>query len=133
MDFWSFRNRKMFKGKGHLALITPRAERGRAMTHAHRLAVLLILAILVPSGTAFASSGGAAIAPPQNPRGFDNRAVVYTSFSRTLRRGETGQDVKTLQTWLSELGYRVRQNGHFGASTQRAVKQFQSAHGLSPA
>jgi peptidoglycan hydrolase-like protein with peptidoglycan-binding domain len=73
------------------------------------------------------------MAPPQNPRGYDNGAVVYSAFSRTLRRGEIGEDVKTLQTWLSEIGYSVRQSGHFDSRTQHAVRMFQRARRLRPA
>jgi murein DD-endopeptidase MepM/ murein hydrolase activator NlpD len=58
---------------------------------------------------------------------------VYSSFSRTLRKGESGQDVKTLQTWLSEVGFAVSETGYFGSMTQQAVRRFQRAHALIPA
>jgi peptidoglycan hydrolase-like protein with peptidoglycan-binding domain len=103
------------------------------MTALRRLTVLCALALLATSGGAWASSGGAGIAPPQRPRGFDTAAVVYSTFSRTLRRGQTGQDVKTLQTWLTEVGYPVPQTGYFGGMTQSAVKSFQRSHSLRPA
>jgi peptidoglycan hydrolase-like protein with peptidoglycan-binding domain len=91
-------------------------------------------ALIAPTGVALASSGGAGLTPPpQNPRGYDARAVVYTSFARVLRKGMRGQDIKTLQTWLSELGFPVSQTGYFGAATKAAVKQFQRSHHLSPA
>ena len=81
-----------------------------------------------------ASSGGASLVPPpQNPRGFDSNAVVYNTFTRTLRYGEKGQDVKTLQTWLTELGYPVSQTGYFGPATKAAVTGYQLAHHLRPA
>jgi peptidoglycan hydrolase-like protein with peptidoglycan-binding domain len=95
--------------------------------------VLVALGLLGPSATALASSGGSGIAPPQSPKGFDTAAVVYSSFSRTLRKGESGQDVKTLQTWLSELGYRVSQTGYFGSVTQQQVRRYQRARRLRPA
>lgn len=88
---------------------------------------------LVLAGPSAADSGGAGIAPVQHPRGLDSAAVAYSAFARTLRRGETGQDVKTLQTWLSEVGYRVSQTGYFGSATQGAVQRFQRAHSLRPA
>jgi peptidoglycan hydrolase-like protein with peptidoglycan-binding domain len=103
------------------------------MTRSGRLLVLLALCLLVPAATAAAASGGAGIAPTQKPRGFDSAAVVYSTFSRTLRKGESGQDVKTLQTWLSEVGFRVSETGYFGNMTQAAVKRFQRANGLIPA
>ena len=102
------------------------------MAFIRRLAILAVC-VLVPSGTAAASSsGGAAIVPPQSPRGFDTHAVVYSAFSRTLRRGNRGQDVKTLQTWLSELGYSVGESGYFDTATRRMVQRFQRAHHLRP-
>jgi peptidoglycan hydrolase-like protein with peptidoglycan-binding domain len=103
------------------------------MRRSSRLFVLLALLVLVPASGAVASSGGAAIAPPQHPRGFDSQAVVYSTFSRTLRLGESGQDVKTLQTWLSDVGYPVPQTGYFGSMTRAAVVRFQRAHNLRPA
>jgi peptidoglycan hydrolase-like protein with peptidoglycan-binding domain len=103
------------------------------MARVRRLTILLVLGLLAPSGTAWGASGGVGIAPPQSPRGFDTSAVVYSTFTRTLRRGQTGQDVKTLQTWLTELGYSVSQTGYFGPTTQQAVRGFQQGHGLWPA
>jgi peptidoglycan hydrolase-like protein with peptidoglycan-binding domain len=105
------------------------------MKRAHHVLLGTVLAaLLMPSGNALASSGGAAfVVAPQNPRGYDAKAVVYTSFARVLRKGMRGQDVKTLQTWLSELGFPVSQTGYFGPATKAAVKQFQRSHKLRPA
>ncbi len=105
------------------------------MKRTRRLILLTVLAaLLAPAGSALASSGGSAfVVAPQNPRGYDAKAVVYTSFARVLRKGMRGQDVKTLQTWLSELGFPVSQTGYFGAATKAAVKQFQQSHRLRPA
>jgi peptidoglycan hydrolase-like protein with peptidoglycan-binding domain len=94
---------------------------------------MLVVALLLPATNALANSGGAGIAPPQHPRGFDSSAVVYSTFGRTLRRGQTGQDVKTLQTWLTETGYRVPETGYFGSMTKSAVRRFQRANRLAPA
>ncbi|MFL5829398.1 MAG: peptidoglycan-binding protein [Solirubrobacteraceae bacterium] len=99
-----------------------------------RLTALAALLALAPSSAAVASSGGASLVPPpQNPRGFDTNAVVYNTFTRTLRYGEKGQDIKTLQTWLTELGYPVSQTGYFGSATKAAVTSYQIAHHLRPA
>jgi murein DD-endopeptidase MepM/ murein hydrolase activator NlpD len=87
--------------------------------------------MLMPAAAAQASSGGAGVVRPQSPRGFDNAAVSYSTFTRTLRRGDTGQDVKTLQTWLSEVGYSVPTIGTFGPLTERMVKRFQRANKLN--
>jgi peptidoglycan hydrolase-like protein with peptidoglycan-binding domain len=102
------------------------------MRTASRLTALLALAMFVPAAVASAASGGAGIAP-QSPRGFDSSAVVYSSFTRTLRKGDRGEDVKTLQTWLSEVGYAVPATGYFGPMTKQSVTQFQLANQLSPA
>ncbi|MFZ0089230.1 MAG: peptidoglycan-binding domain-containing protein [Solirubrobacteraceae bacterium] len=56
-----------------------------------------------------------------------------TVFARTLRRGQLGPDVKTLQTWLSQVGYAVPVTGFFDAATKSAVRRFQVAHRLYPA
>jgi peptidoglycan hydrolase-like protein with peptidoglycan-binding domain len=102
------------------------------MRRSVRLAALLALTTLVPSGAASAATGGVGIAP-QNPKGLDKSAVSYSTFTRTLRVGERGEDVKTLQTWLSEVGYVVPETGYFGTATKQAVKNFQLANHLSPA
>ncbi len=47
--------------------------------------------------------------------------------------GQSGADIKTLQTWLADLGYRVPATGYFGAATKSVVRQFQLAHQLYPA
>ena len=48
-------------------------------------------------------------------------------FARTLRMGCHGNDVTTLQTWLSDVGYVVPVTGRFDAVTKQAVKRFQLA------
>ena len=50
----------------------------------------------------------------------------------TLRKGNRGEDVKLLQTTLNEQGYSCGNvDGIFGKNTQKAVKEFQKAKGLS--
>ncbi len=96
-------------------------------------AIALVILLMIPAGPAMGSSGGAGFIPVQHPRGFDSAAVPYATFTRTLRVGDSGQDVKTLQTWLSEVGFGVAQTGYFGSQTQSAVRSFQRAHALRPA
>lgn len=48
-----------------------------------------------------------------------------------LRTGSRGEDVKTLQARLQDLGYYTGEtDGQFGAGTQTAVIEFQRANGL---
>lgn len=108
-----------------------------------RLRVTLILAAAVIAtagwpGAASADkvwhrhSGGAGLVPEHAPRG-KARVHAHTSsvFNRLLRAGDRGNDVKTLQTWLTEVGYPVPGTGYFGSHTLAAVKSFQRAHHLS--
>ena len=48
-----------------------------------------------------------------------------------LKKGSTGDQVKTLQTMLKELGYYTRQiDGDFGDYTKKAVQAYQKSQGL---
>ena len=52
---------------------------------------------------------------------------------RTLRRGDSGEDVRALQAALIRLGFdcgRWGADGDFGADTARALREFQRANGL---
>ena len=50
----------------------------------------------------------------------------------TLRRGDKSAQVMVMQQYLMELGYLSTQpDGQFGAGTERAVKLFQEANGLT--
>lgn len=49
----------------------------------------------------------------------------------TLRVGDRGSAVVTLQKNLNLVGYSLTADGIFGSGTETAVKNFQSAHGLS--
>jgi peptidoglycan hydrolase-like protein with peptidoglycan-binding domain len=54
-------------------------------------------------------------------------------FARTLRKGQSGGDIKRLQRWLSTVGYKVPMTGYFGSMTKTAVQHFQAANQLYPA
>lgn len=75
-----------------------------------------------------AVSGGALVLK-HTPRGIE-RAHVAQAFSRILRDGEEGSDVKQLQSWLNYLGYRVAASGVFGSITLGAVRRFQASRHL---
>jgi peptidoglycan hydrolase-like protein with peptidoglycan-binding domain len=97
------------------------------------LALTLVAgAVLAAPSAALASSGGAGLVPPQAPRGLVHARAATQVFSRTLRKGARGDDVSTLQTWLSDLGYTVPVTGYFGSMTQAQAKTFQSDHNLHP-
>ena len=101
-----------------------------------RLMLVAALAVLGAAGTAAAAGtgmvGGAGLVGSGNPTGIvDPEAKAV--FSRTLRMGCRGNDVTTLQTWLSDVGYAVPVTGRFDAVTKLAVKRFQLARHLAPA
>jgi len=48
----------------------------------------------------------------------------------TLRRGDTGPEVRYLQELLTNAGYAVATDGSFGAATEAAVRAFQAENGL---
>jgi peptidoglycan hydrolase-like protein with peptidoglycan-binding domain len=104
------------------------------MGHIGKLAGLLAVALVVPASNAGASpaSGGAAMVKPRPVHSIVTASASNAVFTRTLHKGESGADVKTLQTWLSDVGYGVPATGFFGSMTKAAVMQFQSAMSLSP-
>ena len=58
-------------------------------------------------------------------------AGSYTIPTRTLRKGYQGDDVKSVQSRLKELGYYTGSvDGKYGSGTMAAVKVFQSNNGL---
>lgn len=50
---------------------------------------------------------------------------------KTIKKGSTGQDVKTLQSYLKQLGYAIDVDGSFGNNTRNVVIRFQTDHNLS--
>ena len=101
-----------------------------------RLMLVAALAVLGAAGTAAAAGtgmvGGAGLVGSGNPTGIVNPEAKAV-FSRTLRMGCHGNDVTTLQTWLSDVGDAVPVTGSFDAVTKLAVKRFQLARHLAPA
>jgi peptidoglycan hydrolase-like protein with peptidoglycan-binding domain len=108
------------------------SDGGRGMIRLHLFLTLAAAAVLAAPSAALASSGGAGLVPPQAPRGLVHARAATQVFTRTLRKGDRGDDVGTLQTWLSDLGYTVPVTGYFGSMTQARAKSFQSEHNLHP-
>ncbi len=79
------------------------------------------------------SSGGVGLVGPAPTHGIIKAHGASSVFTRVLRMGNSGDDVTTLQTWLSDLGYAVVPSGQFDFSTQQAVRLFQNARHLYPA
>ena len=100
------------------------------------VAALFGLALVAPGSSAFAAapaSGGAAMVKPQPTHGMVRASAATAVFTRTLRKGQSGADVKTLQTWLTDVGYTVPSTGYFGSMTRAAVIKFKRSESLRPA
>jgi peptidoglycan hydrolase-like protein with peptidoglycan-binding domain len=94
---------------------------------------VVLVGVLWCCSSAVASSGGTGVTVRRPSRHIVARKSSATVFSHTLRKGQSGADIKTLQTWLSEVGYKVPDTGYFGDITKAAVRRFQLAHRLFPA
>jgi peptidoglycan hydrolase-like protein with peptidoglycan-binding domain len=97
------------------------------------LSCLAALGLLGVVAAATASTGGGTgLVSAGAPTGIvdpDAKAV----FGRTLRVGDRGVDVTTLQSWLSDVGYVIPVTGSFDVVTKVAVARFQVAKRLAPA
>ena len=59
------------------------------------------------------------------------QAVLYSTQYRPLRYGSSGEDVKTLQTRLTDLGYyKGKISGNYLEGTRSAVRKFQEKNNL---
>ncbi|WP_238596518.1 peptidoglycan-binding domain-containing protein [Abditibacterium utsteinense] len=56
-------------------------------------------------------------------------AQTWESLVVPLRRGSRGSMVRTFQMLLNQNGYRVKQDGVFGAATEKAVRNYQKKQG----
>ena len=73
---------------------------------------------------------GSTVAPPSNNDKENSSGSAIPT--RTLRKGAQGDDVKSVQKRLKELGYYTGSvDGNYGTGSMNAVKAFQSKHGLT--
>ena len=71
-----------------------------------------------------------AVTPTPEPEDEATSAPAESAY-KTLRKGDQGPDVVTLQVALAELGYlTTASDGIYGTGTQTAVKAFQADNGL---
>ena len=105
------------------------------------LAVLSAVSLAIGAGSAVAGrdgssgssgTGGSGLVAPTAPHGIVSGSARGGVFTRTLHHGNRGEDVKTLQTWLDDIGQRVPETGYFGSMTVAAVKRFQRSATLRP-
>jgi Putative peptidoglycan binding domain len=103
-------------------------------------AIAIILAILAATGV-FSSNAAAPPTssntnpPPTHPRSVSTATGTTPAVvapTQALKPGDTGTQVKLLQKALTALGYSPgKADGDYGPSTVAAVKQFQTAKGLT--
>ena len=78
-----------------------------------------------------AGSSGGSSSGSTGSTGSTGSSSVPSILTRTLRRGYTGEDVKTVQNRLKELGYHTSAvDGVYGLGTMSSVTDFQKRHGL---
>jgi len=59
-------------------------------------------------------------------------AMPMTAFAfNTLKIGSTGENVKTVQQILKNLGYSITVDGKYGENTAKCVKKYQEKNGLT--
>ena len=62
---------------------------------------------------------------PDNP---DDAATHHSLGDRIpVKRGMSGHDIRVLQDFLTQAGFKVGIDGEFGATTEKAVKKFETA------
>jgi peptidoglycan hydrolase-like protein with peptidoglycan-binding domain len=54
------------------------------------------------------------------------------AIPRTLRLGDSGQEVKVLQMKLNKVGANLLVDGQFGPRTDQAVRTFQTVKNITP-
>ncbi|HMV65980.1 MAG TPA: peptidoglycan-binding protein [Myxococcota bacterium] len=98
-------------------------------------------AIVKPPGPGSAPSSGPKVEPPKpsdveppaptTAKPPDKQAPSIQLDSKTYSYGAEGDGVKTLQRALVQAGFPMPVDGEFGPKTDKAVRDFQAAHGLT--
>jgi len=116
----------------------------RALLVAAILVIVLFVAVLAAAGVF--SSGSPKVTPPlpttpltvaappsSTPLTTTASTTTPTSTpTTTLKPGDSGSEVTTLQNELTSLGYSPgKADGTYGPATEQAVKNFQTAKGLA--
>ncbi|MDO5378820.1 MAG: peptidoglycan-binding protein [Clostridia bacterium] len=79
-----------------------------------------------------AAIAAASVAVSATPEPVTDVSLAQPGTLSTLRKGSTGSEVLVLQQYLQSLGYlSTEPDGQFGSGTERAVKLFQEANGLT--
>src|SRR6185369_2308107 len=82
---------------------------------------------ILPPDSAYQSGGGgkkkSSAAPANTPQA--------PTTSRTMKVGESGEDVRYAQYAMNLLGFKVPQDGQYGPETEAAVKQVQERLGVA--
>jgi len=111
---------------------------------AHRRTLVLIIALAASAAVLLGAANGARAATREDPGGATTGSGTASSGTgttsgstgtgtgtRTLRRGMSGSDVRTLQRQLKTLGYGLAADGQYGVRTVRSVKRYERKRGLA--
>ena len=83
-------------------------------------------------GTQRALTDGSAVSAPVHESQNGEEPLPQAGKLTTLRRGDESDEVRVLQQYLLSMGFLSSQpDGQFGSGTERAVKLFQEANGLT--
>jgi peptidoglycan hydrolase-like protein with peptidoglycan-binding domain len=108
-------------------------------SRAHRRTLVLIIAIAAAAAVILGAATGARAATRDDPSGATSGTGTSSGTgtgttgtgTRTLRRGMSGPDVRTLQRQLRALGYGLAADGQYGVRTVRGVKRYERKRGLA--
>lgn len=65
----------------------------------------------------------------------EKKSTPKPATQRVLRRGSSGEDVKSLQRFMNKnypLYSKLAEDGHYGPATERVIREFKSRAGIQP-